>query len=240
MTRTRFGFTVIELLVTIAVLSVVVSMLLPSLGRARERVRRSACASNLRNLGIGYFTYGQNNNGWTPANQTSHPYSLYILYVGNSAKWYNDGILYRDGYTDTGKIFFCPSNSHRSNGEAGYEVNWWLNHEDPAAVMGWSDGNFYSRSNYSPWFSRGYGPHARITEIANSGTALNCDNINWPLYVGHNGSVPGVPDDPAAYNVLYGDGGVVFWVDQQYQIGWSELTAFWQVQSIYGWLDEGR
>ncbi|NRA69286.1 MAG: prepilin-type N-terminal cleavage/methylation domain-containing protein, partial [Pseudobacteriovorax sp.] len=42
--------TLIELLVVVAILGILVSILLPALGQAREKVKRSVCKSNLRQL----------------------------------------------------------------------------------------------------------------------------------------------------------------------------------------------
>lgn len=61
------GFTLIELLVTIAIVSLLISILLPSLGRAREMGRRAVCASNMRQIGMGFYQYSEDYNGWFPA-----------------------------------------------------------------------------------------------------------------------------------------------------------------------------
>ena len=49
----RNGFTLIELLVVISIIALLVSLLLPGLQRARMSARRSVCASNLHQLGVG-------------------------------------------------------------------------------------------------------------------------------------------------------------------------------------------
>lgn len=84
--KTR-AFTLIELLVVIAIIGILVSLLLPSLSRAREMARGAVCLSNLRQLSHGWHLYADENRDVSvPGRYAKAPGG-----TSNSANWYKIG-----------------------------------------------------------------------------------------------------------------------------------------------------
>ena len=60
------GFTLVELLVVVAVIAILIAMVLPALRRVREAARSAMCLSNLRQTGQALMLYSLDNNGVIP------------------------------------------------------------------------------------------------------------------------------------------------------------------------------
>ncbi len=130
----RRGFTLIELLVVIAIIALLAAMLLPALNQARERARGIACISNLRQLGIAYSIYANDNDGVFPYVQYSPSGTLDAAPQWGAFPWGGGGedpwliAQYVDQlwgvesvwgpypwvkkppgkYLDSGGVFYCP------------------------------------------------------------------------------------------------------------------------------------
>ena len=62
MSKTYRGFTLIELLVVIAIIAIIAAIIFPVFAQVREKARRTACASNEKQLGLAFMQYAQDND----------------------------------------------------------------------------------------------------------------------------------------------------------------------------------
>src|SRR5271163_1972281 len=67
----RLGFTLVELLVVIAVIAILAALLLPGLAKAKQEAWRIDCLSNLKQLTLGAHLYAGDNRDYMPINITA-------------------------------------------------------------------------------------------------------------------------------------------------------------------------
>jgi len=89
--RTK-GFTLVELLVVIGIIALLISILLPSLNKARETANRVKCASNLRQIGQAILLYTNDNHSSYPITFFSSGQSPLVPDLNGWASEINDGI----------------------------------------------------------------------------------------------------------------------------------------------------
>jgi len=98
------AFTLIELLVVIAIISILASMLFPVFARAREQARKSACMSNLKQIGLGVMMYVQDYDETYPITYLAVPAADQMS--GYTASyWFN--VL--QPYTKNRQVWYCPT-----------------------------------------------------------------------------------------------------------------------------------
>ncbi len=139
MRRTK-GFTLIELLVVIAIIALLVSILLPSLQRARELAKRAVCAANLHGVGQSLALYqGENDDRWpwielNDSDSDAHftaPAGTYFDEDPRTTRGSNRSItallflLVRSG--QPADLFTCPSDdaTECDNLKDGNDDYWW-------------------------------------------------------------------------------------------------------------------
>lgn len=106
----RKAFTLIELLVVIAIIGLLAAILFPVFQRVRENARRSTCQSNLRQIGLGFAQYTQDNDERLPmgGNLTS----TNVTPGAGAYAWWRIYIL---PYVKSSQLFSCPSGHKMSS-----------------------------------------------------------------------------------------------------------------------------
>jgi type II secretory pathway pseudopilin PulG len=124
------GFTIMDLIVSLAVMMILISLLLPSLSSVRETANQVVCRSNVRQMGLGVQMYADDNAGRIPysfnasslAPATYRPWATNTLRIATRG-WDGLGYLYEQDYLPAPKLYYCPS--HRGQHHfADYTEGW--------------------------------------------------------------------------------------------------------------------
>src|ERR1051325_4449549 len=107
------GFTLIEMLTVVTVISVLAALLLPAFAGAKEKAQSATCMNNLRQIGYATYLYAEDNNEYLPFNDMTIPNvspgstyaSKLIPYLAGDWQKFWDSYLDQRDF----KTFTCPS-----------------------------------------------------------------------------------------------------------------------------------
>ena len=135
-----YGFSLVELVVVIAIIGVLVSLLLPATQMAREAARRIRCTNNLRQIGLALHQYHDIHGALPPGCVEKRHFAfpqgrqwawsaLVLAYIEQSSLYaqldfdaaYDDNVN-RDAAAVVLPVYLCPSTSRLAIGRAGHTV----------------------------------------------------------------------------------------------------------------------
>ena len=122
----RYFFTLIELLVVIAIIAILASMLLPALGRAREKAIKTGCMNKLKNIGAFYILYTEDYEDTFPGGNSG----IGLLATAGYMSQYKPGVFNSAYY----RQFWCEQEPTSASGIGtfNYAVMHWLRYDRAA------------------------------------------------------------------------------------------------------------
>ncbi len=134
----RKAFTLIELLVVIAIIAILAAILFPVFAKAREKARQISCASNLKQLGLGFTQYIQDNDEQFPSFYDGQSFDI----NAGQIKYWPYAIF---PYTKSAGVYKCPDDPQTTSGCSYGSNSNFLNRQTlakidaPAQIMELSD-----------------------------------------------------------------------------------------------------
>ncbi len=139
--RAARGFSLIDVLVSLTVIILLISIMLPSISMVRESARKVICSSDMRQIGLGMNLYAEDNKSMLPSSvylkspesrntQAVNPHLMDTIRTDPNEfnarewdQWDGIGLLFYKSYVSAPGVYYCPSHTGSNTLEA-YEDQW--------------------------------------------------------------------------------------------------------------------
>jgi prepilin-type N-terminal cleavage/methylation domain-containing protein/prepilin-type processing-associated H-X9-DG protein len=209
------AFTLIELLVVIGIIALLIGILFPVISRVRESGRRTQCASNLRQIGVGlhrYFNEFHSLPARTGGLQFNNPHVLHFQHDTPDVS----ALMLK--YCGPQQILYCPDNP-----EDRHAGNWWP----------WRTGSIAVTYQFPFWLAESswvinYPDYRRLASdrVLAADVLATSDGVRNVVLYNHRLDRNGTP---VGMNILFGDGHVTWNNGSQGFVlyGWYGATVYW-------------
>ncbi len=134
------GFTLIELLVVIAIIAILAAILFPVFARARAKARQTACASNLKQMGLAVHMYAADYDQRTPLIRILFPTAIGAPEVGPDDPL--SPVVALAPYIRNEQIFVCPSRAYGVPTSGPFRVTYaFYGWDHCEGIYGWPEGS---------------------------------------------------------------------------------------------------